>query len=58
MKQIFKGINKRTILNFLGVLAVSTSGEPLEASAFIYYEPNKPELLGKVTKKELLGTKR
>lgn len=58
MKRLFKGINKRTILNFLGVLTVSISREPLGASAWLYYEPDKPELLGKVTKEELLGTKK
>lgn len=58
MKKLLKGINKRTILNILGVLTVMATTIPTGGCSFLFYEPEKPELLGKVTKEELLGTKR
>lgn len=60
MKKLFR---KRKVLNLLGMLTVMvTTGTIVEPWAtggcsLLFYEPDKPELLGKVTKEELLGTK-
>lgn len=62
MKKLFRGIHKRRILNILGLLTVVATQTPTTlpngGCTFLFYEPKKPELLGKVTKEELLGTKR